>query len=120
MAFKYNNKDLIVTLKSEGLLVLDADTGKIKWYFQYTPNDPYDFDGVNELTIVNTKIFGKKSISIESILQKEDLINDANVPIVLVTHEVLEKNIIDALKDIENLDVVKGKIVKIRIEELDS
>ena len=67
-----------------------------------------------------TKIFGKKSISIESILQKEDLISDANVPIVLVTHEVLEKNIIDALKDIENLDVVKGKIVKIRIEELDS
>ena len=38
----------------------------------------------------------------------------------LVTHEVLEKNIIDALKDIENLEVVKGKIVKIRIEELDS
>ena len=67
-----------------------------------------------------TKIFGKKSISIESILQKEDLINDKNVPIVLVTHEVLEKNIIDALQDIENLDVVKGKIVKIRIEELDS
>ena len=67
-----------------------------------------------------TKIFGKKFISIESILQKEDLISDANVPIVLVTHEVLEKNIIDALKDIENLDVVKGKIVKIRIEELDS
>ena len=67
-----------------------------------------------------TKIFGKKSISIESILQKEDLINDKNVPIMLVTHEVLEKNIIDALKDIENLDVVKGKIVKIRIEELDS
>ena len=67
-----------------------------------------------------TKIFGKKSISIESILQKEDLINDENVPIVLVTHEVLEKNIVDALKDIENLDVVKGKIIKIRIEELDS
>ena len=67
-----------------------------------------------------TKIFGKKSISIESILQKEDLINDKNVPIVLVTHEVLERNIVDALKDIENLDVVKGKIIKIRIEELDS
>ena len=52
--------------------------------------------------------------------KKEDLINDKNVPIVLVTHEVLEKNIVDALKDIENLDVVKGKIIKIRIEELDS
>ena len=67
-----------------------------------------------------TKIFGTKSISIESILQKEDLINDENVPIVLVTHEVIEKNIIDALKDIEKLEVVKGKIIKIRIEELES
>ena len=67
-----------------------------------------------------TKIFGSKSISIESILQKEDLVNDENVPIVLVTHEVVEKNIIEALKDIEKLEVVKGKIIKIRIEELES
>ena len=48
-------------LYSNSALALDADTGKIKWYFQYTPNDPYDFDGVNELTVVNTKIFGKKT-----------------------------------------------------------
>ena len=67
-----------------------------------------------------TKILGSKSISIESILQKEDLVNDEYVPIVLVTHKVVEKNIIDALKDIEKLDVVKDKIIKIRIEELDS
>jgi homoserine dehydrogenase len=66
------------------------------------------------------KIFGTKSISIESILQKEDLVSDENVPIVMVTHEVLEKNIVDALQDIEKLDVVKGKIIKIRIEELES
>jgi hypothetical protein len=38
----------------------------------------------------------------------------------MVTHEVLEKNIVDALQDIEKLDVVKGKIIKIRIEELES
>jgi len=56
----------------------------------------------------------------ESILQKEDLVSDENVPIVMVTHEVLEKNIVDALQDIEKLDVVKGKIIKIRIEELES
>jgi len=48
-------------LYSNSALALDANTGKIKWYFQYTPNDPYDFDGVNELTIVNTKVFGKKT-----------------------------------------------------------
>ena len=65
-----------------------------------------------------TKIFGKKSISIESILQKEDSEKDVNVPIVLVTHKVVEKNIDEALKEIESLDVVKDKIKRIRIEEL--
>ena len=65
-----------------------------------------------------TKIFGTKSISIESILQKEDVVDDNNVPIVLVTHEVIEKNITAALSEIEKLEVVKGSIIKIRIEEL--
>ena len=67
-----------------------------------------------------TKIFGKKSISIESILQKEENEKDANVPIVLVTHKIKEQNLIEALLEIENLDVVKDKIIRIRIEELDS
>ena len=48
-------------LYSNSVLALDADTGQIKWYFQYTPNDPYDFDGVNEQTLVDPKIFGKKT-----------------------------------------------------------
>ena len=48
-------------LYSNSVLALDADSGKIKWYFQYTPNDPYDFDGVNEQTLVDAKIFGKKT-----------------------------------------------------------
>lgn len=39
-------------------LVLDPDTGKIKSYFNYTPNDPYDYDGVNEMILVD--LGGKK------------------------------------------------------------
>ena len=48
-------------LYSNSVLALDADSGKIKWHFQYTPNDPYDYDGVNEQTLVDTKIFGKET-----------------------------------------------------------
>jgi alcohol dehydrogenase (cytochrome c) len=48
-------------LYSNSVLALDADTGAIKWYFQYTPNDPYDFDGVNEQTLVDAEVFGKKT-----------------------------------------------------------
>jgi alcohol dehydrogenase (cytochrome c) len=45
-------------LFSNSTLVLNADSGKIQSYFQYTPNDPYDYDGVNENVLVN--LGGKK------------------------------------------------------------
>jgi alcohol dehydrogenase (cytochrome c) len=31
-------------LYSDALLALDADTGKLKWYFQFTPHDTHDWD----------------------------------------------------------------------------
>ncbi|MCC7546230.1 MAG: PQQ-dependent dehydrogenase, methanol/ethanol family [Burkholderiales bacterium] len=45
-------------LYSNSNLAMDPDTGKIKSYFQYTPNDPYDYDGVNEMILVD--VGGKK------------------------------------------------------------
>ena len=35
-------------LYTNSTVVLDPDSGAIKFHFQYTPNDPYDYDGVNE------------------------------------------------------------------------
>ncbi len=35
-------------LWTDSTLALDPDTGKIKWGFQHTPNDPYDYDSVAE------------------------------------------------------------------------
>src|SRR5664279_5658838 len=31
-------------LYTDSSLALDATTGKIKWHYQHTPNDPYDYD----------------------------------------------------------------------------
>lgn len=45
-------------LFSNSTLAFDPDTGRIKSYFQYTPNDPYDYDGVNEHVLV--ELGGKK------------------------------------------------------------
>jgi alcohol dehydrogenase (cytochrome c) len=45
-------------LYSNSNLAMDPDTGKIKSYFNYTPNDPYDYDGVNEMILVD--LGGKK------------------------------------------------------------
>lgn len=40
-------------LYTDSTLALDPDTGKIKWYFQHTPNDPYDYDSVAENVMVD-------------------------------------------------------------------
>jgi alcohol dehydrogenase (cytochrome c) len=31
-------------LYSDSVIALDADTGKLRWHFQFTPNDGYDYD----------------------------------------------------------------------------
>jgi alcohol dehydrogenase (cytochrome c) len=33
-------------LYSDCVVALDADSGKLKWYFQFTPHDDFDFDSV--------------------------------------------------------------------------
>jgi alcohol dehydrogenase (cytochrome c) len=40
-------------LYTNSTLALDPDTGKMKFYYQYTPNDPYDYDGVNEVILAD-------------------------------------------------------------------
>ena len=41
-------------LYSDSVVALDADTGKLKWYFQFTPHDEYDFDAVQIPVLVDT------------------------------------------------------------------
>lgn len=40
-------------LYSDSVVALDADTGKLKWHFQFTPNDPYDYDSTQVPVLVN-------------------------------------------------------------------
>jgi alcohol dehydrogenase (cytochrome c) len=40
-------------LYTDSTLALDATTGKIKWHYQHTPNDPYDYDSVAENVLVD-------------------------------------------------------------------
>ncbi|MEO8164567.1 MAG: methanol/ethanol family PQQ-dependent dehydrogenase [Betaproteobacteria bacterium] len=37
----------------------DVDTGKVKWVYQMTPYDEWDFDGVNEMILADIKVKGK-------------------------------------------------------------
>ncbi len=40
-------------LYSESVVALDADTGRLSWHFQFTPNDAYDYDSVQVPVLVD-------------------------------------------------------------------
>ena len=46
-------------LYTSSTLAIDADTGVIKWHYQTTPHDGWDFDGVNEFIPFDGKVNGK-------------------------------------------------------------
>jgi len=45
-------------LYTDSLMAMDPDTGDIKWYFQYTPNDPFDYDEIGEHPLIDIEIGG--------------------------------------------------------------
>ena len=46
-------------LYTDCLLALDPDTGKLKWYFQFTPHDLYDYDAVETPMLVDATFRGQ-------------------------------------------------------------
>ncbi|TLX65530.1 homoserine dehydrogenase [Stutzerimonas nosocomialis] len=63
-------------------------------------------------------ILSERGINIESIMQKEVEEHDGLVPVILVTHRVVEQRIDDAIAALEALDDVVGSVVRIRVEQL--
>jgi PQQ-dependent dehydrogenase (methanol/ethanol family) len=45
---------------SMSIFARDLDTGMAHWVYQMTPHDEWDFDGVNEMPLVDVTIGGKK------------------------------------------------------------
>jgi alcohol dehydrogenase (cytochrome c) len=46
-------------LYTDSVVALDANTGKLRWHYQYTPHDVWDWDGVNELVLVDLQWQGR-------------------------------------------------------------
>jgi len=40
-------------LYTDSVIALDPDTGKLKWHFQFTPNDGHDWDSVQNMMLVD-------------------------------------------------------------------
>jgi homoserine dehydrogenase len=67
-----------------------------------------------------TRLLGENNISIEAIVQKVPHQHGATVPIVILTHHVVEKSMNLALEGISKLAEIEPEITRIRVEYLDS
>ncbi len=65
-----------------------------------------------------TKILGEHDISIEAIIQKEPDNEQKDACVIMLTHQVLEKNMNAAIKSIESLDSIRNSVTRIRMETL--
>ncbi|MGH8753256.1 MAG: homoserine dehydrogenase, partial [Burkholderiales bacterium] len=65
-----------------------------------------------------TRILADSGISIDAMVQKEPSEGEEQVDIIMLTHETVEKHINAAIRKIERLSTISGKVVRIRLEEL--
>ncbi|MGH8558400.1 MAG: homoserine dehydrogenase [Methylococcales bacterium] len=65
-----------------------------------------------------TRILADRGINIEALIQKEPLPGKKDLPVILLTHRVVERDMNLAIKGIEALDSVAGPVHRIRMESL--
>ncbi len=64
-------------------------------------------------------ILGEAGISIEAMQQREPLPGETHVPLIMLTHSVLERQMNAAIQKIEALECINGEVTRIRMEPLD-
>ena len=65
------------------------------------------------------RILGEHKISIDSIRQKVTSSSDEPVSIVILTHTTMECRMAQAIPELEQLETIKGDVIRIRIETMD-
>jgi homoserine dehydrogenase len=65
-----------------------------------------------------TRILANHNISIEAIIQKEPLAGEGHIPIIMLTHRVLERELNTAISEIERLSTIDARVKRIRVETL--
>jgi len=108
---KADAKDCILAPDSKNKITNIKEMGKIRtrYYIRFAGADK---PGV--LAKVSG-ILARYKISIASVNQKERITSQV-VPIVMMTHRAIEANMQKALKEIGNLSTIKGKPIRIRVE----
>jgi homoserine dehydrogenase len=91
--------------------VRTIDDAKTKFYLRFMAADKPGVLGKI------TGILGDKGIGINSVQQRQHN-PAASVPVIMLTDYTLEKNLRQALEEIQQLPLIKGKPVAIRMEKL--
>jgi homoserine dehydrogenase len=65
-----------------------------------------------------TRILAESRVSIEAMVQKQPEAGESRVDIVMLTHLALEKNVDRAMRRMENLPTLVGKVTRLRLESL--
>jgi homoserine dehydrogenase len=65
-----------------------------------------------------TRILADEQISIDAVIQKEPEEGEDQTDLIMLTHQTREKRINAAIRKVEALGVVAGKVTKLRLEEL--
>jgi homoserine dehydrogenase len=94
----------------ESITLLPMEDVLTRYYFRFSA---VDRPGVRSRI---SGVLGDNDISIASVIQKGRKFDGA-VPVVMTTHESREANVNKALRLIDQIDIVRGKTVRIRIEE---
>lgn len=105
---KYGTRAISLTQKVRFIPIEDV---KNRFYLRFMTKD---IPGV--LSMISG-VLAENNISISSMVQLESHEKDNYVPIVLLTHEALEKSMEQALKKIVKFDFVKENYLRLRIFE---
>ena len=84
-------------LYTDCVLALDPDTGKLKWYFQFTPHDLFDYDATETPVLLDAQYKG----------QKRKLLVQANRNGFLYVLDRADGQFLSAVRFVENLNWAK-------------
>jgi alcohol dehydrogenase (cytochrome c) len=85
-------------LYTDSLIALDPDTGKLKWHFQFTPHDLFDYDAVETPVLIDTTYKG----------QARKLLVEANRNGFLYILDRTDGKFLSAIRFAEKLNWAKG------------
>jgi glucose dehydrogenase len=66
-------------LYSDSVVALDVQTGKLKWHYQFTPHDVWDWDAQEPLVLADTVWQGQAAVELSDQPVAESFAHDLYV-----------------------------------------